>query len=387
MNDQLIEELLNEDESSSLDFKRDQYPFDKATDDEKSEIIKDIIAFANAWRRYDAYILIGVDEVKGGRSLVVGVQNHLNESNLQQLVNFKTQIPVHFSYQAYEFEGVQIGIITIPVQERPIYLKNNYGKLKKEIVYIRRGSSTVEAKPDEVARMGIAAAQVEKKIPILNLSFGDISTRKEFGSKLTLKSLLLSPPLDVDIIKPETKVYSLGIDLHSIDPFLNKKYHEELIEYVFLKNIFNKIGFIIENMSSEVASGVQIKAIIPFQQGMKVLDEDNAPRRPHQKIFSNISSISGIQRNLLQQPHPSIDDYSDYSELNINFGDVLPGSKTWTTAPIYIGAGISQEINLDAFIYARNLPEPIRMPLTIQIETETRPMELADVEQFLNEDN
>ena len=34
MNDQLIEELLNEDESSSLDFKRDQYPFDKATDDE-----------------------------------------------------------------------------------------------------------------------------------------------------------------------------------------------------------------------------------------------------------------------------------------------------------------------------------------------------------------
>ena len=70
MNSALLEELLNEDEGSTLDFKRDQYPFEGADDDLKAELLKDILAFVNAWRRTDAYILIGVEEVKGGRSKV-----------------------------------------------------------------------------------------------------------------------------------------------------------------------------------------------------------------------------------------------------------------------------------------------------------------------------
>jgi predicted HTH transcriptional regulator len=59
-----MEELLNEDESSTLDFKRDQYPFDGATDEQKGELLKDILAFANAWRRTDAYILVGVKDLR-----------------------------------------------------------------------------------------------------------------------------------------------------------------------------------------------------------------------------------------------------------------------------------------------------------------------------------
>src|SRR5947209_4103306 len=37
MNDSLMEHLLHEGESSSLDYKRDQYPFAGATDEEKGE--------------------------------------------------------------------------------------------------------------------------------------------------------------------------------------------------------------------------------------------------------------------------------------------------------------------------------------------------------------
>jgi predicted HTH transcriptional regulator len=71
MDKSVFERLLYEDESTSLDFKSEQYPFAKATDEEKSELLKDIPGFANAWRRADAYILIGVSEVRGGRSEVV----------------------------------------------------------------------------------------------------------------------------------------------------------------------------------------------------------------------------------------------------------------------------------------------------------------------------
>jgi hypothetical protein len=41
-----MEQLLHEGESSSLDHKRDQYPFVGATDDDKSELLKDILSLS-----------------------------------------------------------------------------------------------------------------------------------------------------------------------------------------------------------------------------------------------------------------------------------------------------------------------------------------------------
>jgi predicted HTH transcriptional regulator len=142
MNDQQLEQLLHEEEGASLDFKRDQYPFAAATDDQKSELLKDILAFVNAWRRTSAYILIGVEEVRGGRSKPVGVIQRLNDADLQQFVNSKTNRPIEFSYRPYTFEGIDLGIIEVPLQERPVFLTKDFGKLKKGAVYVRRGSST-----------------------------------------------------------------------------------------------------------------------------------------------------------------------------------------------------------------------------------------------------
>ena len=126
MNNYLLEKLLHEEEGATLDFKRDQYRFEGTDNKTKSELLKDILAFANAWRRTTAYILIGVDEVKGSRSDVIGVKTHLDDAKLHQFVNSKTQRPIEFSYQPFRTEGVEIGVIEIPIQERPIYLKNSW---------------------------------------------------------------------------------------------------------------------------------------------------------------------------------------------------------------------------------------------------------------------
>src|SRR5262249_2904436 len=120
----------------------------------KSELLKDILAFANGWRHAEAYILIGVEEVKGDRSIVVGITNHIPDNDLQQFVNSKTNRPVMFSYQGFLFEGKQIGVIAIPQQDRPIYLLKDFGQLRKHVVYYRQGTTTAIASPDDVARMG-----------------------------------------------------------------------------------------------------------------------------------------------------------------------------------------------------------------------------------------
>jgi len=159
--DGLIEELLNETEGEALDFKRDQYQFTGASDEEKSELLKDVLAFANSWRRTDAFILVGVQQARVGRSEPVGVSEHLDDASLQQFVCSKTQRPLQFRYVPREFEGVQLGLLQIPVQKRPIYLNRDYGRLQQDAVYIRRGSSTDVAKPDELTRMGAPLGRLD----------------------------------------------------------------------------------------------------------------------------------------------------------------------------------------------------------------------------------
>lgn len=153
----LLESLLNEDESSSLDFKSEQYPFEGASEDEKGELLKDLLALANSWRREDTYILIGVEEIRGSRSRPVGVSVHLDDAKLQQLVNSKVQKPLQFAYEVQRIDGIEIGVIRIPVQDRPFFLKKDFGRLKKNTVYLRHGSSTNEVDPDEIKRMAVAA--------------------------------------------------------------------------------------------------------------------------------------------------------------------------------------------------------------------------------------
>ena len=126
----LIESLLYQSEGTALDFKKEQYSFEKATDEQKSELLKDVLAFSNSWRQGEAYIVIGVEEVTGGRHIPVGTEDHFDDSRLQQFINGKTNRKVKLAYEVHLFEGNKIGIIRIPKQERPIYAVKNYGKVK-----------------------------------------------------------------------------------------------------------------------------------------------------------------------------------------------------------------------------------------------------------------
>ena len=153
-NNEILESLLVMDEGPTLDFKRGQYPFEKETAEVKSELLKDILAMVNTHRYRTAYILVGVEEVRGGRSNVVGVDRHWEDASLHQFVNWKTNRPAAFSYFPFNSDGKSIGVFSIPIQRRPVYLLAKCGKLNPKTVYVRDGSSTREATPDEIADMG-----------------------------------------------------------------------------------------------------------------------------------------------------------------------------------------------------------------------------------------
>jgi len=228
----LIEALLYEDESSTLDFKRDQYPLIRASD-EQSELIKDILAMVNAWRRQaTAYILIGVQEVKGGKSEPVGVAEHLDEAALQQLANGKTNRPVEFSYRAVAFDGVSLGLIAIPPQSRPMFVKE-FGKLKAQAVYVCRGSSTAIANPDEVSRMGPAGAE-DAAVPVVDLQFADPETKRVLGHTLEVESTLLRLPERSSLPKFTRETSFLAV---------NASYYKEYAHYLETEGLLQGFGF------------------------------------------------------------------------------------------------------------------------------------------------
>ena len=212
-----LENLLRQEEGPTLDFKRQQYFFDKGSHSDqdvllksKGELLKDILAFANTHRSTPAYILIGVEEIQGGRSRVIGVKRHLDDSRLHKFVNQKTQRRVNFSYIPFSVGGYEIGVIEIEQsQDPPIYLKKRFGKVKKGEVYIRDGSSTTTASHAEVTEMSAAFAikhEFRKEISRVefvsqnreNIEIGDIfvfpnliqESEFEFGiTKKRLKSI------------------------------------------------------------------------------------------------------------------------------------------------------------------------------------------------------
>jgi hypothetical protein len=153
-----FESLLYRGESETLDFKRDQYPWMNQKDADRVELLKDIVAFSNAWRTEEAYIITGVQEQPGMKGTIFGVTYHLPDHDVQQFVNAKTQRAIQFNYESITYEGKQCGIIRIPVQQRPFYLKSRFCSLDSGKVYLRRGSSTAVADPDEVAKMGASIA-------------------------------------------------------------------------------------------------------------------------------------------------------------------------------------------------------------------------------------
>jgi hypothetical protein len=162
--------LLQRSEGDTLDFKRDNYRFKNASDDDKSELLKDILALANAWKATDAYLIIGVEEVNGRAAGLPGAAPDLNDSDVQQFVNSKTNRPISFAIEHVDYETTQITIIRIDQkQPRPIFLNKSYGRLKKNVVYIRHGSSTEEASPDEVVEM--ARQEVVASVPEVELTF------------------------------------------------------------------------------------------------------------------------------------------------------------------------------------------------------------------------
>ena len=289
--DETLENLLHQPEGTTLDFKQEQYRFNGATDDEKSELLKDILALANSWRRSTAYILVGVIDGKGSRSEIIGINEHLEDHNLQEFVNAKIQRPLAFSYRRYLIGGKEIGVIQIPIQPRPFYLTKPYGKLKADVVKVRHGSSTRDASLPEIEKMLVETHFASS--PYLALEWANIGERTVLPSPCEIRSVILYPPLPLDTFQPPRR--SSIIDF----PTINHDYSQELIVHIFQRSCFTPLGFRLKNVGNVPGRRIKFVGKITKREGLCVLDHFESLPSPTRDFMPSDLSISDFRNENL----------------------------------------------------------------------------------------
>ena len=368
----LFERLLYEEESPTLDFKREQYRFVKASDDDKSELLKDIIGFANAWRRSEAYIIIGVEEVRGGRSNVIGISeaDHLHDHNLQQFMNLLTNRPIHFHYEAFAVNDKQVGIIRIELQERPIYLKHDYGKLRKEQVYVRRGSSTDPTKPasiEEIASMGKAVGPTCAELAV---EFSDTESDDEWGTTIDWEAEFCEMPSLADIpdygSRQSAEAGAPFPATHPPDSWPNEDYYRELLLFEFVSRLAKPMRFMVRNVGQVAADDVQCELEIPVGAGVHIVESGEMPRPPkHSRPRGFYLEPPNFKRIRAQVPGDvTIDRNDDRYLIAMCCGDLQPGRRVWSDV-FFVSVNENGRFELPGRIYARNLPQPKEFILTI----------------------
>ena len=377
MNRAFLEHLLWQSESDSLDFKSKQYPFQAADDETKSELLKDILALANSHRLSDAYLLIGVQEIEGDRSVPVGVDVHLKDSDLQQFVNYKTDRTLVFKYEPVECDGVQIGIVSIPLQDRPIRLKGDFGKLRAGAVYIRRGSSTATATDEEVEAMRGPPLSPTAG-PELSIEWGRMLDRIRHGRQLAVTCTHL--PFGDDLVRRleqsllgKSPVAGFGI---------NWSYPRELAEYTAWTHMHVPLSITIENVSSRTATHVVARASVPFDRRYKFVDAAERPALPERNVLMSAGSIVSALRPSLTR----VERYGDRSQIQTEFDRVRPHDREWSNAPVYVTAQEHSEVEVTFQIFADSLPLPLEIPLGISFEVQEREMTPEDIAAVLREE-
>jgi len=173
MNITRLEQLLKQEESENLEFKREIH---LDTNQGKAKFVKELLALANSTPNGErAYLIVGVEDKTGK---LIGIEENLPEEKIQQIMASWCRPPVSLRVETQTLANKRLGVITIYGGRGPHTPAKNFhdpqgGLLLRETdVYIRRGSTVDVATPAEV--IAIAQARptdmegVEKRLDHLN---------------------------------------------------------------------------------------------------------------------------------------------------------------------------------------------------------------------------
>ena len=145
--------LLELPESEVLDFKATSY--DLSNPRKKRDFAKDLASLANTPREGDAYIVLGVKKYPDGRYKLWGIDDAIDDADLQSVASSLLEPSPRFSFQPIRHNDTLLGLIIIPPDRRyPVTPKRTDGTgFVEGHIYYRRGSQNADAPMYEQERI------------------------------------------------------------------------------------------------------------------------------------------------------------------------------------------------------------------------------------------
>ena len=337
ISEEQINILCLQGESNCVDYKRAQYAFQGADDAQKAELLKDILCFANAFRRSPAYILIGVDEDAAGLGVIHGIDDNevIDDAKLQQFINSKTNNRIPFSaYPLRMHSGKILQVIEIDtcVRGRPFYLKKDYAGLHHKDVWVRARTSSHIASPEEVAAFGRDLVELENTPDIKTTLVSENGDSDE----------LVSININCGIKQPE----NLNLFQRKLT-FLSSE--AEYDRYKWIKFNVAKLHFRLkaENVSRVNAEGLEFKYELKCDDGSVSLGE--VPAFAGSPFDFGKGSLSSVLMHRM---------------------DLRPKEKDDCVKDIYLEVLHGGKFSIEVSVYGKNIPEPIKETFVYSVSVE-----------------
>jgi len=378
------------DENLNLDFKGSQYMRGKHAD-----LIKDIIAMANADTNDECYIIIGVIHNNGGQKELRGInrEGFIDDAVYQQLIRENVEPDIKFEYILYEYTGKCFGVFKIGnCDDKPYMMKKDYNSLKKGDSWIRKGSHQ-----PRMIRRDLDAIYERKMVSIGFTGHVEILFEENGSDSITIPTAgMFTLPSEVEArrirraieekknpsLKKPTILDFYGISVPDLSYALMgiKPYHERTLEELEenLKNVSKnfatddayslfeengyKLNITLHNKGEQYVEDGEIHVHIPKIDGLLV-----APRVTEEPNHDPYSIY-------LPQDHskyPTVTKSEKYVIIKEFVGDIkhhLPISAFEEPVRIFFDSTLQGEfIEIKCELFGKNLKKPITKILRIYL--------------------
>ena len=380
--------IENEDESVTLDFKKEVYGREK-----NGEFLKDVAAFANALSNdLYRYIVIGVKDQNGMKEYFNVDRDDVGDvSKYQQLIdqNIEPNIPINVKY--VNIEENELAVFEIgPCDNPPYVLKKDYQKNKQGIIYIRNGTSTRFAKRQELDLMYQRRQKVQRSDILVG--FNELIESSIELRALDSKEIKNSPsnkrkreieheinyrksPFSTESLKMlrsfDTSLRLLGseIPLSSADDselqqmLLDvKNDYRENDNYYYFEEVGNRFNLFILNQGAEPLNDCTIKLKLPIKDGLRIAHD----------IYDDPAELSLFTRHSFEpSQYPDVEKKDTMYIITEKFKTIkhkLPTKVFLEEIRIIFPPSLKDTLlTIQYEIYADNYPDVISGDLSIKV--------------------
>jgi hypothetical protein len=266
-------------------------------------------------------------------------------------------------------DGVSLGIFEI--ESQPIvFPKASYGKLHKNVVYVRQGSSTAEMTPDELVRSGERRARNALK-PDVSLEFARVP-----------KEHIVYSPQSAERVGKEAAVSTFYLDLPEggFPPMpqfaMEKDYYLNFAAFLRMAYTMFPVAFCLHNAGAATGHVLRCTLTVSASEDFALYDQTGYPPWriwPHDFMIQNAwvrQSKGDITVESTEKGHA----------VRWRVPKILPQETVFSTGCFLVQpVAATGELTLKTRIIGENLPEPVESELTLKTTVSRKAVSVEDI--------